>query len=62
MFFYAQTKCGLPFPEEGLIYDYRFEDDGLLSLCVKDDEEEDNCVNRKVRITFLLYFVNVLFK
>ncbi|CAH8652543.1 unnamed protein product [Schistosoma rodhaini] len=43
-----ELKCDLSFPEEGLIYDYRFEDDGLLSLGVKDDEEEDNCITRKM--------------
>ncbi|CAH8612512.1 unnamed protein product [Heterobilharzia americana] len=41
-------KCYLPFPEEGLVYDYRFEDDGLVSLNVRDDDDEDNFANRKM--------------
>ncbi|KAH8863214.1 Dynein heavy chain 1, axonemal [Schistosoma japonicum] len=43
-----ESNVCLPFPEEGLIYDYRFEDDGLLSLDIKDDDEEDNTESRKM--------------
>ncbi|XP_048258404.1 dynein axonemal heavy chain 1-like isoform X3 [Haliotis rufescens] len=39
----------MPFPEEGLVYDYSLDDAGLSSTSSEDLDEEDNAVEKKVQ-------------
>ena len=40
----------LPFPSEGLVYDYRLDDGGISRMGKSDDEEEDVKKSFKVQL------------
>ena len=47
-------KVFLPIPEQGLVYDYRFDHGGTLSLTREEDENEDEVIKEKKVEYFLL--------
>ena len=51
MFMHSQVS--LPFPGEGLVYDYRLDDGGISRMGKSEDEEED------VKKSFKVYTTNV---
>lgn len=40
-FFLRPIQCKLPFPSEGLVYDYRLDDGGASNLEKDDDDDDD---------------------
>ena len=48
MFIHSQVS--LPFPGEGLVYDYRLDDGGISRMGKSEDEEED------VKKSFKVYY------
>jgi dynein heavy chain len=45
----AEDKVSLPFPSEGLVYDYRLDDGGISRMGKSDDDEEDVKKSFKVK-------------
>ena len=41
------VQVSLPFPEKGLVYDYRLDDGGISSTHKSDDDEEDDKKKKK---------------
>lgn len=37
----SALQLSLPFPEEGLVYDYRLDDAGISNLNEEEDDDED---------------------
>ena len=40
-------QVSLPFPEKGLVYDYRLDDGGISSAHKSDDDEEEDKKKKK---------------
>ena len=57
---FLREKCkehniSMPFPEEGLVYDYKLDDGGITQAAADDDEEEDKKAKNKVLLLVVMY-------
>lgn len=44
------VQVSLPFPEKGLVYDYRLDDGGISSTRKSDDDDEEDKKKKKVHL------------
>lgn len=44
----TEHNVSMPFPEEGLVYDYKLDDGGVTQIAADDDEEDDKKATKKV--------------
>ena len=42
----------MPFPESGLVYDYKLDDGGITKTAADDDEDEDEAEGKKQKVNY----------
>ena len=42
----------MPFPEAGLVYDYKLDDGGITKTAADDEEDEDEAEGKKQKVNY----------